>query len=272
MRAVAPACGAARCQTWGMGSEFAISIISAVLSLAGAVAISLLGARANRRQLERGAEIEAQGEARRKVEQREDLMSRIRDPLLQAAFDLQMRIFNIAALGFLPVYMLNGTGRERAYAMRSTVFVFAQYLCWVEIVRRGVRFLDLGNSQDSREFVDCFYKGDGILSTDSFPGPLFRVFRADQRAIGEIMIEASADDELACIGYAEFCARLDADASFAEWLADLSGSVDGLSKTAEHAHPRLVALQHNLIDLIGLLDPHGTRFPERHRDKLHQHP
>jgi hypothetical protein len=269
-RHVSPGLSEERCQTCGMSVELAISIISAIVALSSAVIAGLLGAKAGRQQLELRAEIEQQQEARRRREQREDLMNRIRDPLLQAAFDLQMRIYNIVDLQFLSVYLLHGSNKERVYAKRSTVFVFAQYLGWVEIVRHSVRFLDLGNSKDNREFVNCFSMATGILSADSFPDPVFLVFRANQRAIGEIMIDARPGNDLACIGYAEFCARLDTDTSFAEWLEDLSTSVDELSKADENGHPRLIALQHNLIDLINLLDPDGLRFPDRHRGKLRQ--
>jgi DNA-binding CsgD family transcriptional regulator len=33
-----------------------------------------------------------------------------------------------------------------------------------------------------------------------------------------------------------------------------------------------VALQHNLIDLINLLDPEAYRFPDQHRNKLRESP
>lgn len=70
------------------------------------------------------------------------MMSQVRDPLLWAAFDLQSRIFNIVDQFFLRAYFLHGSEEERAYAKRSTVFVFAQYLAWMEIVRRrGGQFL-----------------------------------------------------------------------------------------------------------------------------------
>jgi DNA-binding CsgD family transcriptional regulator len=259
-----------------MSVELTISVVSAVVALASAIIAALLGARAGRQQLELRAEIEKQGEMRRRQEQREDLMSRIRDPLLQAAFDLQMRIFNIVDQGFLTAYLLHGSDEERVYAMRSTVFVFAQYLGWIEIVRSSVRFLDLGDRKDNRELVNCFSKATGILSSDSFPDrssnsspdALFRVFRADQRAIGEIMIDTPPSGELACIGYAEFSSRMDSDASFARWLTSLSASAEELSKADDPAHPRLVAMQHNLIDLIQLLDPDDHRFPDRHRTRL----
>ncbi len=48
----------------------------------------------------------------------------------------------------------------------------------------------------------------------------------------------------------------------------MSASVGELAKASDPSHPRLVALQHNLVDLLDLLDPDGLRFPDRHRTKL----
>jgi hypothetical protein len=94
-----------------------------------------------------------------------------------------------------------------------------------------------------------------VSSSDGFPDELFCIFRGDQRAIGEIMI---ADGEITCIGYAEFCSRMETDPPFSQWIASLSVHIEQLP-SANHPHPRLVALQNQLIDLINLLDPESAR-------------
>jgi DNA-binding CsgD family transcriptional regulator len=264
-----------------MSVEVTVSIIAAVVALGSAMITALLSARAGRQRLELQAEIDRQHAVRLRYEERQDLMSRVRDPLLWAAFDLQSRIFNIVDQFFLGAYLLRGTVEERKYAKHSTVFVFAQYLAWMEIVRRRVQFLELAdNNNDNRELINLFSKATGILSSDAFPNPssnsfpdsLFRIFRADQRAIGEIMIDVSPDGELTSIGYAEFCRKLDSDSTFERWFASLSASVENIAAIDDPSHPRLVALQHNLIDLINLLDPETYRFPDRHRNKLRKSP
>jgi len=263
-----------------MSVEVTVSIIAAVVALGSAVITALLSARAGRQRLELQAGIDRKHAARLKYEERQDVMSRVRDPLLWAAFDLQSRVFNIVDQFFLGAYLLHGSDEERAYAKRSTIFVFAQYLAWMEIVRRRVQFLELENNADSRELVNLFSKATGILSSDAFPNPssnsfpdaLFRIFRADQRAIGEMMIDARPDGELTSIGYAEFCRKLDSDAAFEHWFVGLSASVESVAAIDDPSHPRLVALQHNLIDLINLLDPEAYRFPDRLRNKLRKSP
>ena len=252
-----------------MSFELAVTLISAAVALGSALLTAVLGARASRGQLELQAEIDRQQMAHRKQEERQDLMSRIRDPVLWAAFDLQSRIYNIIEQGLLDVYLLHGSKEQRAYVQHNTAFLFAQYLAWVEVVRRSVYFLDLGGKRENRELVDHFSRISSILNSDGYPDSLFCIFRGDQRAIGEIMIETSAGGEFSCIGYAAFCSRMDDDPLFARWIAGLASQVERLS-AAEHPHPRLVSLQNNLIDLINLLDPESIRFPEWHRSKLEQ--
>src|SRR5262249_49808154 len=250
-----------------MSVELAVSLISAAVALGSVVLTALLGARAAKGRLQLQAEIEEQRTARVKQDERLDLMNRVRYPVLWAAFDLQSRVYNIVAQGLLLVYLLRGTAEQRAYVQRNTLFLFAQYLAWVEIIRRGVHFLDLGDKQENREVVNQFSKISGILNSDGFLDMLFCIFRGDQRAIGEIMIESTADGEFSCIGYAEFCAKSDADPSFARWFTRLSEDIDQLAGDNQW-HPRLVALQNSLVDLINLLDSESIRFPDRHRNKL----
>lgn len=247
--------------------ELAVSLISAAVALVSIVLTALLGAWAAKGRLQLQAEIEEQQAARVKQEERLDLMNRVRDPVLWAAFDLQSRIYNIVAQGLLPVYLLRGTAEQRAYVLRNTLFLFGQYLAWVEIIRRGVHFLDLGDKKENREVVNQFSKISGILNSDGFPDTLFCVFRGEQRAIGEIMIEPLADGEFSCIGYAEFCAKSDADPSFTRWFTRLTEDINQLAGSNQW-HPRLTTLQSNLVDLINLLDPETIRFPDRHRSKL----
>src|SRR5260370_18617133 len=133
-----------------MSVELAVSLISGVVALGSVLLTSLLGARAAAGQMKLQAEIDQQRAARAKQEDRQELMNRLRDPVLWAAFDLQSRIYNIVLQRFFLVYLVHGSDEQRAYAQRNTMFLFAQYLAWVEIVRRSVQFLDLGSKQPRR--------------------------------------------------------------------------------------------------------------------------
>ena len=103
-----------------MSVELAVSLISGAVAVVSVVLTAVMGAWAARGRLQLQAEIDQQQAARRTYEERQDLMSRIRDPLLWAAFDLQSRLFNIVANDFLPDYFAHGSAAERTYAKRNT--------------------------------------------------------------------------------------------------------------------------------------------------------
>jgi type II secretory pathway pseudopilin PulG len=75
-------------------------------------------ARASARQSQLQAEIEQQQAIRRKLEERADVMSQVRDPLLWAAFDLQSRVYNIVTRQFLSVHQQSGAAEHKAYAQK----------------------------------------------------------------------------------------------------------------------------------------------------------
>lgn len=185
-----------------------------VASVSGGVALlsALISVRASRRQVLLSAELD-----------RRDVMSRRRDPLLWAAFDLQSRLHNIVERGFLPFCYEGETGRDREYARRSTLHVLGEYLGQVEILRRRIQFLDLGKRRHNRAVVERLTAIATVLNEDGGYGDRhFRIFRSDQRALGEIMIK---EDGESCLGYAEFCRRLEDDPEFAAWFQPLLESL-----------------------------------------------
>jgi hypothetical protein len=143
----------------------------------------------------------------------------------------------------------------------------------VEILRRGVQFLDLGDVRRNQLLVERLEAIGTILSTDrQFQGAIPRMFRGEQRAVGELMMQpAQAGEEGAvgqCIGYAAFNARLDQDPAFAHWFAPLERDIRQLATDPAPNHRRLVAMQQALLDLIDFLDDPPTRFPAEQRSRL----
>jgi hypothetical protein len=199
-----------------------IQLTIAVISGAVALLSILLGAWNARSTAVLGARLQSELEQRReqadKTLRLEQVVSRYRDPLLGAAFDLQSRIYNILILGFSG-YLSSGDDGEKSYAVNSTLFLIAQYFGWTEALRRGVQFLDLGEVERSRELVSRLENVRGTFSTDTRVQGPFRIFRAQQRAMGELMHEMTEDRSSTmlwqCRGYASFCSLLDNDPAFA---------------------------------------------------------
>jgi hypothetical protein len=192
----------------------------------------------------------------------EEVVARYSRPLLQVAFELQSRLYNIARLGFFDPKSLQGDPDRRSYAETSTLWLIGQYLGWMEILRREVQFLDLGDIRKTREVRDRLLEVANLLATDRFSDPRFQVYRSDQRAIGEEMIVRRRSDKGVrsdCRGYGEFVEALRAP-DFDAWFRNVRQSIVDTIDNPE-IPPRLVFVQRALIDLIDMLDPKRSVFP-----------
>ena len=69
-----------------------------------------------------------------------------------------------------------------------------------------------------------------------------------------------------CIGYASFLDYMKSDPD--PLICALENDVQSLGTCFERALPRLIELQHSLIDLVVFLDPEKVRFPHKNRTKI----
>src|SRR6185436_3685141 len=188
-----------------------------------------------------------------------------REPLARAAYDLQSRIFTVVTSDYFGPSMAAASAREQAYRLQNTAFLFAQLFAWMEITRREIQFIDLGNDLDTRTLA---HRQDSLHSQLHIEalGSTFRIFPGEQRGIGERMI-AGKRPALECIGYGTFLNRIAAP-SVDPLLALLQSEVASLAASPAPARPRLVAVQNSLIDLLQVLDPKFLRFPAKSRTKI----
>src|SRR5690349_1031420 len=109
------------------------SLVTAVISVAGAL-ISVIFSR------------RAVAKDRREVA--DQIATRFTEPLLEAVFNLETRIYNIVELGFFDRFHHAGSSeQDREYAVLNSLYVVAQYFCWIEILRRDAQFIDPRNNQ-----------------------------------------------------------------------------------------------------------------------------
>jgi hypothetical protein len=235
-----------------------VAIITAVVAVSSAI-MSLYGQR-------RIAVLQEQLAREREHESREAkaeaLLAKYRDPMLAAAHSLQCRFFSIVQLGFLRIYY-NKTDRDKQYARNHTLYAIAEYLGWVEVVRREVQFLDLGDVESTRRLQELLHEISAGLVTDGIPLN-FRLFSGYQRAIGELMLTERNRGEgtfFDCIGFAEFSHRI-ANCEFSAWFETLTDSIEAAATSRDPDYSRLILVQHNLIDLIDFLDPGCVRIPK----------
>jgi hypothetical protein len=196
----------------------------------------------------------------------ETTLSRFRDPLMHASYDLQSRIFNILERGFLDRYYYRGSDREKAYALENTVFLVAQFLGWTEAIREEIQFVNLDDSEHTRRLR---YLQDAIytqMQTDRIDSG-FRLFAGEQRAVGELMIKRE-NGVCRSIGFANFTTSR--DPAIDQWLNSIRDDIKATSGDITRSRERLTMIQHSLIDLLDFLDPEFIRFPRENRLKVSQ--
>jgi hypothetical protein len=134
-----------------------------------------------------------------------------------------------------------------------------------------VQVIDVGDVRRTAQLQRHLFDVVDIMATDSIADASFRVFRADQRAVGEAMvIERSTGERRRSdsMGYADFVQRFEAEPTFARWFSGLDNDIHALMDGAPPG-TRLVLTQRPLIDLIDFVDPDWIRFPDANeRGKL----
>lgn len=125
---------------------------------------------------------------------------------MRSAIYLQSRLYDIHQQNFLG-YSYNKSPLIKKYAVTNTLFVIAEYLEWVEILRREIQFLDLGSSEQNRRLTERLNAiNQAFAKSKGGGGSLFMIYKGEQRAIGEIMTIALLYFQN-IVGSGEYCAR-----------------------------------------------------------------
>src|SRR5438067_4006434 len=115
--------------------------------------------------------------------------------------------------------------RDPEYFRLDTLFLLAELLGWLEIIRREMQFLDLGAIDTTKNLGLKISRVEGLLaSTGRSLRDECYVYRGQQRSIGELMLNRVNWDPAGrrheCMGYAAFVAA-QSDPQFARWFTRL---------------------------------------------------
>jgi hypothetical protein len=170
------------------------------------------------------------------------------NPILSAVRSLELRLNNI----------LNDSGYEGLdavhppkdmnwsvsydYFLHSTMYLFAQYFCWVRMLELELSFEVFGSRVVKESFFAGLVKVSKALGDyhpPSYEGndPDTQVFRLQQQAIGEIL---SLEKKQRCLGYASFLTKI-ADPHTAVHFLPLKNLFDNI-KPGEKRWNRLTAV------------------------------
>jgi len=239
--------------------EWPITVVPALISAGGAL-ISVVFSR-------RAARVE-------RLHTAEEIATRFREPLLQAAFNLETRIYNIVELQFFQRFLgPDSSEPEKEYAVVNTMYVFAQYFCWLEILRRESQFVDPRNNQRNHAAIAGFEAvRDAFADSIGIQERCFRLFRGEQRALGEVMLVPVTEPRPGaprweCLGYASFVRSLE-DGEMARWFRTLREDIKEVSADVANRDGRLRLIQRRLMDVIDIIDPDARRVPPQLRKRL----
>lgn len=192
----------------------------------------------------------------------EKLVAEYRDPLLLASMELQSRLYNILEQDFL-CYYENKARRDLVDVY--TAFLIGQFFSWTYILRRQVQFLRFSSNKSNQKLSRAIEAIQKSFSTDMYgkDDSDFMLWRGEQLAIGEIMT-VSDDGELFCLQYSQFIQKFkSADAPFKDYFNPITEGITALVNRRSTHHPsqhlpagRLRRVQHFILDLIDVLDPH----------------
>jgi hypothetical protein len=181
------------------------------------------------------------------------ILDTYREPLIAASFELQSRLYNILALDFIGKWVKDERTGKRDAAIHSTLYVFAQFFAWRELIRREVQYLRFSRDEQTRLFAQLLRDIGEEFLADRY-GQQFMIWRVEQRGLGERMI-IPADGGKACLGYAAF---LDQRGMMDEWLNPIERDLENID---DGGRKRLTNVQHLLVELIRQLDDNKKRYP-----------
>jgi hypothetical protein len=178
-------------------------------------------------------------------------LDKYRAPLLAAVDDLGRRLDNIRNGGFLTYLDLKD---RQSIALHSTLFRFAQYLGWIEIIYGYSDRLRFESDLATKSVTDTIGDIGWIMAADEFDRVDEDVFttsqlmlwREEQRAIGELMLHEG--DEPRCISFNSFVTNY--DERFSRWFATFAAQ---LTPSASETN-RLAELHRALVRLLRQLD------------------
>src|SRR3954454_11674035 len=166
-------------------------------------------------------------------------LAHYREPLLEAARDLQHRLRNITKDQFL-LYL---DGPRRDATIQTPLFRLARYFGVLESLYSELNYLKFETAEETRYVASLLaeigraFASDKYDRTGGFETSKFMIWREEQRAMGEIALWRTGEGTRQVVGYTEFVKRLTSDSSewFEAFRRDLEGG-GGMSRSERLVH------------------------------------
>jgi hypothetical protein len=196
--------------------------------------------------------LNVRSENRRERQKADAVWSRYRKSLTVAATDLADRIYNVLHHHLFEAYAESGQKNE---VVLSTLFRFAQYFGWSEVLRQSLLSPDPRHADEARRLEEAQARVGRAFASDRYGAGAFMLWREAQRAIGEQMITRKSDT-LDTIGVAGFLTDFE---KFKPWLRRMQQQLETEEPVARGSgeHQRLADVHDALRAFAGDEDLSG---------------
>lgn len=189
----------------------------------------------------------------------ENLLQQYKVPLVSASDALAARIGNLVSTEDHKWFETSN------YYYLSTLYIFCSYFAWVEVLNGKLLQLRLSDTKKSRKIFRAV-----ILVEKSFNNFIYFRYGAYShrkqdtgelpklicKALGEMVIVKNGQGEKECLGFSEFCKKVENDAEFQKWLVYLNDFITSANDEFGNAHwDRLHLVELSLLVLSNVLDP-----------------
>lgn len=192
---------------------------------------------------------------RRTVEERKHTakleLDLLREPLLLAAKNLSDRIRNLQDRGFLHYFGGQDEYRRRI-ALLGTLYRFASYWAVQEQLYRRVNLLRFEDDPATKGTSGRLNAISGCLASDRKNGLVAMMWRDEQRAVGQLMLEDGAAEQTAVMDFAEFITLY--ESKFSYWFERFSADIQQPSIIDSNRLREVADLLDSLVE-----DLEGTR-------------
>lgn len=154
------------------------------------------------------------------------------------------------------------------YYFSSTVYLIAQLISWIEVLKREQIFLDFATVKETRTFnsyLELFYSilsYSALTGSDSERQPRnYWIYYHYLGGIGQSLFTYKDDDNLRCVTFHEFCSRFKSEENdFRSWMREVEALIAGLSADSDDVRwRRLQMLRLCLDQFLNSADPKMLR-------------
>ncbi len=154
------------------------------------------------------------------------------------------------------------------YYFSSSLYLLAQLIAWIEVLKREQIFLDFATVRETRRFNSHLELLYSVLSYSALTGAdserqpkNYWIYYHYLGGVGQSLFIGKGDNNLRCLTFHEFCSKFDSkDGDFRNWMREVEALIVNLSVDGDDVRwRRLQMLRLCLDQFLNFADPKMLR-------------